>query len=357
MKMALWWRGLAEGGRGGFLPLIATLILLIPSVLYGAVLRLRSCLYQAALLKSHSLPCPVISVGNLSVGGTGKTPVVAMIARHLLQQGRRVAVLSRGYGGSLQGDVAVVSDGENLLLNPEQCGDEPYLLASTVPGLILLVGGDRFRSGMLAFERFRPDLLLLDDGFQHIRLKRDLNILLLDGKAPFGNGFTLPLGILREPRSAVRRADLVIFTRYSPGMALPEITVPYCCADHAIGRFYRLDDGAELLDMALQNETLVVAFAGIAKPDSFFDGLHRRGITLSATLPLPDHASYNQEQLAAVDSFVQENSPGWILTTEKDGVKLKQLDRPWRSKVLVARLELELSDPALLFDKVSEVLS
>jgi tetraacyldisaccharide 4'-kinase len=163
---------------------LAMKLLLAPfAVLYGMVLRVRALLYQVGILSIRKLPCPVISIGNITVGGTGKTPATMLVAKELQERGYRVAVLSRGYGGSLEGQVAVVSDGESVLLGPEQAGDEPCLLAQTVPGLMVVIGSDRYQAGLVALERLKPDILLLDDGFQHIRLHRDLNILLL-GRNP-----------------------------------------------------------------------------------------------------------------------------------------------------------------------------
>ncbi len=188
--------------------------LLIPcAFLYGVVLRLRAYFYARRILAAHRLAAPVVSVGNLSVGGTGKTPMAMYLARLFIERGKRVALLSRGYGGAGGDAVRVVSDGSRLLLSPAEAGDEPVLLARSVPGLIVVTGSDRYRAGLEAFERFQPDIFLLDDGYQHLRLKRDINILLLDAVRPFGNGWTLPAGLLREPLSAVRRADFIVWTR------------------------------------------------------------------------------------------------------------------------------------------------
>ncbi len=198
-----YWRGLASGSRTGLIDNLVLLLLTPFAWLYSLALRLRALLYRSGILKTHRLPRPVISIGNITVGGTGKTPVTAYIARFLLAQGYRVAVLSRGYGGSLEGQTCVVSDGATIMLSARECGDEPYLLASTVPGLMVVIGTDRYAAGQLAMQQLSPDIFLLDDGFQHLRLHRDLNILLLDFSRPFGNGLTLPAGILREPLSAV----------------------------------------------------------------------------------------------------------------------------------------------------------
>ena len=181
-----YFRALVEGGRKGKPDRLLLAFLTLLSVPYGFVLSLRAWAYRRGILPSHVLGRPVISVGNLTVGGTGKTPAVAMLAKYFISRGKRVAVLSRGYGGTLR-ETAVVSDGERLFHSPAEAGDEPYLLASTVHGLMVVVGVNRWQGGRLALERLAPDLFILDDGFQHLRLKRDLDILLLDSSRPFGN--------------------------------------------------------------------------------------------------------------------------------------------------------------------------
>lgn len=193
-----YWRGLASGSRTGRVDTLVLLFLTPWALLYSLAQRLRAELYRSGIVKTHRLPRPVVSIGNITVGGTGKTPVTAYIARFLMAQGYRVAVLSRGYGGSLEGQTCVVSDGATIMLSARECGDEPYLLASTVPGLMVVIGTDRYTAGQVAMQQLSPDIFLLDDGFQHLRLHRDLNILLLDYSRPFGNGWTLPAGILRS---------------------------------------------------------------------------------------------------------------------------------------------------------------
>lgn len=218
--LATYWRGLATGSRNTTAGLTLLAALVPAALAYGLLQRLRAALYRSGFVASRRLPRPVVSIGNIAAGGTGKTPVTAHIARLLIGQGLSVAVLSRGYGGTLEGRCAVVSDGTSMLMTAEECGDEPYLLASTMPGLIVVIGPDRYQAGCLALERLNVDIFLLDDGFQHLRLQRDLDILLLDCAKPFGNGWTLPAGLLREPPAAVRRADLIIRTR------CPEVDIP-----------------------------------------------------------------------------------------------------------------------------------
>lgn len=355
MNGAIWWRGIANGSSRGLMRLAMTLILAPFATLYGMVLRIRALLYQTGVLTIHKLPCPVISIGNITVGGTGKTPATMLIARELQRRGYRIAVLSRGYGGSLEGQIAAVSDGNSLLLGPEQAGDEPCLLAQSLPGLMVAIGTDRYQAGLMALERLKPDILLLDDGFQHIRLHRDLNILLLDSTRPFGNGWTLPLGLLREPRTALKRADLALFTRCLPGQVVPDFGLPCCCSEHRLTGFHCLETG-EGLELEQLQQGRVAAFAGIADPAAFFDGLKGLGIELVTTLALPDHADYGAGQLALLERCIAEYKPNWLLTTEKDGVKLADCDLPWKSKLVTTRLELKLADNGKLLQSALDKL-
>jgi len=342
-----------QGRRNGFCAQLMAFLLLLPSYVYGVLMLQRAWCYRSGVCKVRRLPRPVISVGNLTLGGTGKTPVTAWIARSLLGQGLRVAVLSRGYGGTLEGQVAVVSDGQMILLTPDQCGDEPYLLASTVPGLMVVIGSDRFQAGQLALQRLQPDIFLLDDGYQHLRLQRDLNILLMDCRRPLGNGRLLPAGPLREPASASQRANVVVYTRCTTidVPATIDLQVPHCLARHRIASFRRLDDDTELQPEQLQGDK-VAAFAGIADPQAFFDGLQQRGLVLSATLGLADHEAYGSGTRARLEQFIQDTGATWLLTTEKDGVKLRQLAPDWLPRVVTARLELVFDDDTPLREAV-----
>ncbi|ABL00626.1 tetraacyldisaccharide 4'-kinase [Pelobacter propionicus] len=356
-SLATYWRALASGTRRS-LPDRSLLSLLVPfSLLYALIQRLRAVLYRVRLLKSRRLPRPVISVGNLTVGGTGKTPVTAHIARWLLAEGYRVAVLSRGYGGSLEGHTAVVSDGRTVMMEAEQCGDEPFLLSSTIPGLMVVMGSDRFSAGMLAMEQLAPDVFLLDDGYQHLRLTRDLNILLLDHALPFGNGWTLPAGVLREPTSAAGRADLVIRTR-CPRIApcpSPLPGIPSCTARHSLGNVIPLGNGAAFPMESLRGRR-VLAFAGIADPYGFFEELREQGLNLVAELAMPDHVAYDDNRIAEIGRRLHGSGAEFAVTTEKDGVKLLGLQRECAEKILLARLELIIADPAPLTDALRNLL-
>ncbi|UFS68637.1 tetraacyldisaccharide 4'-kinase [Geomonas sp. RF6] len=322
---------------------------------YAAVLRLRAAAYQHGLLRSHRLPVPVISVGNIVLGGTGKTPVTMQVARHFLERGRRVCVLSRGYGGSSKGKISLVSDGSRIFLGASEAGDEPYLLASKVPGLMVVIGGDRYRAGLFAMEKLNPDLFILDDGFQHLRLKRDLNILLLDAARPFSNGCTVPGGFLREPAGAAQRADLVLYTRAAQRGA-PHLFPgkPSFWARHALGGMVPLGGKvAEGFEPARGKK--VAAFSGIANPDAFFELLQGSGITPAATLAFPDHARYGEGEVAAIRKMKEESGASILVTTEKDAVKLA----PYREELApcyAAQLEIECIDDAHFRDTLEKML-
>jgi tetraacyldisaccharide 4'-kinase len=299
----------------------------------------------------------VVSIGNITVGGTGKTPVTAYIARFLLSQGFRVAVLSRGYGGSLEGQTAVVSDGATIMMSVGECGDEPYLLASTVPGLMVVIGTDRYAAGQLAIKQLSPDIFLLDDGYQHLRLHRDLNILLMDFSHPFGNCWTLPAGMLREPRSAVQRADLVIHTRVPEGATITRDTrgIPGCLSCHAIVDLLPLGSRTPV-SFSHCKDKKVLAFAGIADPDSFFEGLRAQELNLVRCLRFPDHVVYNKERYDEIAETMRKSEADFLITTEKDGVKLKGLSQELATRTLLARLELKIENPELLEGLLTKLL-
>ncbi len=329
-------------------------LLTLPSLLYALTLRLRGAAYKAGLFRSFHLTKPVVSVGNLTLGGTGKTPMVLYLAGWFMERGKRVAVLSRGYGGSQQGKLRIVSDGSTILLTPEEAGDEPYLLASSVPGLSVVIGADRYQAGLLALEQLDPDIFILDDGFQHLRLKRDLNLLLLDCGNPFGNGRTLPAGTLREPVTAVERADLVIFTRCNE-IIPPQVTAKACCsASHRLTVAIPLSGGAPLPFHALEG-LRGLAFAGIAQPSSFFESLKGEGLNPVATLAFPDHCNYGESDIAALRRLKETCRADYLITTEKDAVKLATY-RERLGTVYAAGLELRFADAGPLTSALEKLL-
>jgi tetraacyldisaccharide 4'-kinase len=352
-----YWREMANGKRTGFIDSLLILLLAPFSFVYSLLQRLRASLYKAGILRSGRLHRPVISIGNITVGGTGKTPVTAYIARILLDQGYRVVVLSRGYGGSLEGHAVVVSDGATVMLGPKECGDEPFLLASTIPGLMVVIGTDRYLAGMLAMHQLNPDVFLLDDGFQHLQLHRDLNVLLLDCSRPFGNGLTLPAGLLREPISALQRADLIIRTRCSVNGSdiYPAGRIPCCRARHRLTDLLPLSGGIPLQLSSLKDRK-VLALGGIAEPTSFFDELRSLGLNLVHTISFPDHTRYSGDNISLIREALEKYGADLAVTTEKDGVKLKGSELELTAEILLARMELVMEDPSLLMDSLRNLL-
>src|SRR3989338_4045779 len=198
-----------------FLYYLLYLPLYSSSILYGICIKLRYFLYHTGIFKTKRLTCKVISIGNITVGGSGKTPMAIYLAKKLKEKGRKVIILSRGYKGKVKG-IGVVSDGGNILLDPEDAGDEPYLMAAKLKNIPVIVGKDRYKAGLYAIEKFNPDVIILDDGFQHIRLARDIDFLLIDLRKGFGNGHLFPLGMLREPLSGLKRGTFFLMKGIKP---------------------------------------------------------------------------------------------------------------------------------------------
>jgi len=325
------------------------------AVVYAELLRARAGAYRLGILRSFRLPVPVISVGNVTLGGTGKTPMVAWLAGYLIARGKRVCVLSRGYGGSAQGALRIVSDGSSLLLSPEEAGDEPCLLAQKVPGLMVVIGADRHQASQAALAKLRPDVFLLDDGFQHLRLQRDLNILLLDARSPFSNGRTLPAGFLREAQGAAARADLVVYTRCQEAPPALVPGKPALCAQHRLTGMVALSGGEPRPFASLLPTDRVLAFSGIADPSAFFDALEAEGVRLITTLAFPDHTPYGEEELAAIRRLRDASRSNVLLTTEKDAVKLISVAGEL-GNCLAVSLELEFSDASVLDGSLEKLL-
>ena len=354
MRGEEYFRQLWDGKRTGCGDRLFMVLLTLLSLVYGLILRLRVLAYESGLFRSRRLPRPVVAVGNLTVGGTGKTPMTAYLARWFMERGKRVAILSRGYGGSMAGKVRIVDDGRTTLLSPDEAGDEPYLLASSLPGVMVVIGADRYRAGCLALDRLNADIFILDDGFQHLRLKRDLNLLLLDCCKPFGSGRTLPAGTLREPVTAAKRADLVIFTRCNGNEPAYATDKPWCAASHRLTGALP-PEGGEPVSFRSLEKLRALAFAGIAEPAAFFESLAREGVSLASTLAFPDHCGYGEPEIAALCRQKETFRADYLITTEKDAVKLKAY-RERLGMVYAAGLELRFADAGPLEAALEKLL-
>ena len=294
-------------------------------LVYGGLGWVRERLYRTGIISSWQAPVPVISVGNLTAGGTGKTPVVDHIGRILTEPGKKVAVVSRGYGRKRIEEERVVSEGHGPEIAPGMAGDEPYLLSCRNPDLLVLVARRRRSAVERAIREFGAEVVILDDGFQHLAVKRHLDIVLLDAQRPLGNGRVLPAGPLREFPGALRRGNLFVFTRWRgdetpfpvPGKVLHCRHVLYPIAVSLNGVGVALADLAPLKG---------AAFAGIADPARFFDDLDRYGLHLARKLPFDDHVRYGARELKAVCDLAE--GLDYLVTTEKDGVKLLEAEFP-----------------------------
>ncbi len=303
--------------------------ILIPlSAIYSSVPLIKEKLYGAGLLKARKLPVPVISVGNLSWGGTGKTPAVIEISKILSGEGITHAVLSRGYGSSAdRGTSIVVSDKDKVLINPPLSSDENHLIAANLPGVPVIQDRERYRGGETAIERFNVEALILDDGFQHINLERDLNILLWDSRVNPADSFPIPAGTLREGKSAIKRADIIILTKTNQkGSDVPmcelffrkrasEKPIFHACHEISSVREYGITSDFKPRDFTGKK---AVAFCAIADSGSFKSTIEETGIEICDFISFRDHHSYCDGDIAALKKAMRQQSADFLVTTEKD---------------------------------------
>ena len=301
---------------------LAVALLTPPALAYRAAVAWRNHRYDRPGAAVHP-GIPVISVGNLTVGGTGKTPFTAWIAARLLEEGCRPAVVSRGYGGKSGRGPCIVSRGSGPMVSAAVAGDEPLLLARLLPGVMVVVGSDRV-AGARAAREAGADVLVLDDGFQHRRLARDLDLVLLDSHDPFGAYRLLPSGPLREPVTSLKRAHAVILTRSRPGEPFPFLErvirrhagdVPLLRAGHRATGFV---DAAGSVQPA---PARAVAFSGIGSPDAFLQDLVREGVEVVEERRFPDHHRYRAGELAEIARLARTKTAAPV-TTEKDLARL-----------------------------------
>lgn len=304
------------------------------SLPYGGANQLRRNLYRRKKLRAKKLSVPVISVGNLAVGGTGKTPMAIYLAQLLQKAYFRPAIISRGYGGKAEKKGLIVSDGTAVLANSDQAGDEPVMMAQRLAGIPVIVGKNRFESGKLAIDKFNCNVILLDDGFQHLGLHRDLNIVLLDAQWPLGNGQIIPRGILREPFSAIADAHAVVFTRSPNHSRPPNSTRLAACLNrqavywagqtpfmHGVGA-EKIDDSTDLSLVRLRGKK-VYLFSAIARNDDFYRTITELGAKIQGHSEFGDHHRYCQKELADIIAMAIHTKSEYLVTTEKDMARLE----------------------------------
>lgn len=301
------------------------LVLRVLSLLFGWITFWRTFLYDHGILRSRQVPCRVVCIGNITAGGTGKTPLVILTAELLRDRGVHVAVVSRGHGRSSNGAL-VVSDGVSILTQPDQSGDEAHIIADALTGVPVVVGRDRYQAAMLAYERFNPEVILLDDGFQHRKLFRDVDILTMDASNPIGSEFLLPRGLLRESPYGVRRAKAVVITRLRAHDDRERIERQIRYYDRSIPVFWSRvvadglrepgsgkEDGlAEISGMT------VAALSNVANPASFYDLIEADYGRIVYRRAMPDHHRYTAGELQAIALEAAQTEARYLIMTAKD---------------------------------------
>ena len=373
------------GRSEGTLAAIFGAFLQVCSYLFSGIVQLRLWLYRNRILRDQPLGCLVVVVGNLTVGGTGKTPIVEKFARALHDRGRKVAILSRGYKSKKPPfwkrwwywlnhtepePPRVVSDGQNVLLNSEIAGDEPFMLARNLPGVVVLVDKDRVKAGAYAIKEFGCDTLVLDDGFQYLPLKGRLNLLLVDKTNPFGNGFLLPRGILREPIKHLKRASYVFLTkskgvrdeeleamiqRFNPDAEIIECAhqpryLQRIGGDEPIRQAQGAESFPARMPMSALAGRKIGAFSGIAAPESFEAFLRETGAKLDYTKRFLDHHRFDADELQTVMNEALEARVDMLITTEKDAVRI-DAGTKFPMPCYYLRLEIEILRGAADFDE------
>ena len=335
---------LATGEYRGLIPSIIKVFLFILSLIYGLVVRILILFYR---LNPSRLNCKVISVGNITLGGTGKTSLVEYIAKYLKPQGHKVAILSRGYK-------RIVHSSKFIVQSYEAMGDEPYMLSKNLGDTPVIVDSDRIRAAKEAIRDYRADTVILDDGFQQWKIKKDLEIVTIDATNPFGNQYLIPRGILREPLTSLKRADIFILTktnlhpdirdikdflaRLNPGALIFE-------SIHKPMGFYKIDQPDKLLNGDILKDKTVTLFSGIADPDSFENLIISLGIKVGSSFRFPDHHNYSPDDLDKIAQASKEKNIDTIVTTEKDATRLYELRATsYELKVLVLRIKLEVKN-------------
>ena len=320
------------------------------SLLYGAVTRTRLSLYRRGTFQTTKLDRPVISIGNITTGGTGKTPLVEWVARTIASQGKKVCILTRGYGRKDPHLQVIVSDGYGVLASPAEAGDEPYLLATKLTGQAAVISSaDRIAAGHEAIKDFGTEVFVLDDGFQHLRLARDLNVVTIDATNPWGGGSLLPFGRLREKPEGLSRADCVVITRCDQvgSVAALREEILRLAGERPI--FNSRMQAVRVVGLKNPSETLappalVAGFCAVGNPNSFFQNVRQMGFEIALQKSFPDHHVYSQDEIDSLIRTVQDAGATSLITTAKDAVKLRMLSFPMPCYVLEIEISIENSD-------------
>jgi tetraacyldisaccharide 4'-kinase len=331
------------------LPVFLRIILIPFSMLYGLIIDIRNLLYDQDIFCVQKFNLPVISIGNLTLGGTGKTPFTIFLADALNKNFSKIAIISRGYGRASKG-LQKVSDGKQILVDSDKGGDEPVLIASRLPEAIVIVSEDRANGVEFAIKEYHPDLIILDDAYQHRRVHRDVDILLINSGEKFDRNFPIPAGSLREFRHNIKRADIVVLTRAQRG------GVQFNFTDKPV--FKSSQETNELVDLDFKpvgrlkdlNDKQIAAFAGIAHPENFLNKLKEAIPDIRYFQNLTDHQKYTEEDIINFVNTSKRFGCSHLLCTEKDMVKIKDIKDVKRTlseaniQLLAVRLNLAVEN-------------
>lgn len=363
-KIENYLKEVVDGKRDNLLDSISLLILNLLEQIYKILLFFRKKLYR--FINKSKLTPVVISIGNITVGGTGKTPVVNYLARRLDSKGISSAIISRGYGSGTEGPL-IVSDGCDKIASYKETGDEALMLSKLLEGFPVVIGKKRVVAGRLAQDEFNPDVILMDDGFQHWRLVRDVDIVVIDGLNPFGNKHLLPRGYLREPLTALKRGDIFIITRadlldeidltkIKEEIRLYNKTTPIFTAGYKPSYLRLLDiEGKSSMDLIKSyNGDKVLAFSGIGNPVSFHHTLSKNGFKVVDMIEFPDHYRYQESDFNNIAGRASEKGVKLVVTTEKDAVKFTD---NMIKKLKLQSIELAVLGIELEIDRGDELLA
>ncbi len=345
-----------DGNKGLYTPV--KIIASVLSFFYFIIINIRNWLYNHKVFTEVKLSRPVISVGNITVGGTGKTPCVIMLAQMLQRNGFKPAVISRGYGGRGVNPANIVSDGNKVLMDSETAGDEPFLMANALKGVPVITGARRIITGQVAIDKFGANVIICDDAMQHRQIFRDINLVLLDGTGLKGNHHVLPRGKLREPVKEIKRADVILLTRTDEGANLDESIddlikaeqIPVFRSIHQPQDVVSSDESIKKPIYAL-NGKKICAFCGIANPKSFEKTVRTTGAKMLSFNVFPDHHYYNEIEIEKLrDEFIKTGAD-YLMTTEKDAMRLRN-HLEFLKVISILRIEMQIKPSENSFDKL-----
>lgn len=357
MNLKVYFSGFHYKKHYGLFERLLYFVLLPLSEVYKCIVLVRDYLYKRNVLKSYKASARVISIGNITTGGTGKTPIVSEFASYLATNpANKVAILSRGYGKRNKHEITVVKANNRMLVNhPKECGDEAFMLADMLDDVLILTGSKRSKLAEIAVEKYNCNILILDDGLQHKALARDLDIVIIDQENLLGNRKLLPLGPLRDPISRLNEADVIIWTNKSGKKLQNKTTLsdlldtnkPEYYAEYDLKGFTIYPEKAIVEKI---NDQRVFAFTGIGQPASFFNQLMNAGIVLNGTLIFPDHKDYVDSDIERINKEARNANAHAIVTTEKDIVKLSDYINVFELPIYVTIMKMKINVKELLED-------